>query len=136
MPAEYRSDQLRRTLANLHRAASNVQGSAVITLDGFIIALYPPGWDSNVQDPRGGDNVAALASVVVEQAEKTLKRLAQGQLERVLLEGEDGTIAVFPITSDSALALLIGKNSKMGLTLHAAREAAETLRGILKKAKE
>jgi hypothetical protein len=133
MPAEYRSDVFHRTLAQLHRTAPDVRGSAVITMDGLVIALFPPGWDSNIQDPQGGENVAAMSAVVVGQAEQTMKRLAQGELERILLEGENGTIAVFPITADSALAMLIKKDAKLGLTLNAARAAAETLRGVLKK---
>ncbi|HLE28825.1 MAG TPA: roadblock/LC7 domain-containing protein [Anaerolineales bacterium] len=136
MPIEYRSDLLRRTLANLHREAPGVRGSAVITSDGFVIAVFPPGWDSDIQDPTGGENVAAMSAVVVGQAERTMGRLAQGELERVLMEGEKGSVAVFPITDDSALALLIEKDAKMGLTLHAARKAAQELRAILKKEKE
>ena len=133
MPVEYRSDVLRRTLATLHRTAPDVRGSAIITMDGLVITLFPPGWDSNIQDPTGGENVAAISAVVVGQAEKTMKRLAQGELERILMEGENGTIAVFPITADSALAMLIKKDAKLGLTLHAARHAADDLRDILKK---
>jgi len=136
MPIEYRSDLLRRTLAGLHREAPGVRGSAVITIDGFVLAVYPPGWDSDIQDPTGGENVAAMSAVVVGQAERTMARLAQGELERVLMEGEKGVVAVLPITHDSALALLIDKDAKLGLTLHAARRAAQEVRGVLKKEKE
>jgi predicted regulator of Ras-like GTPase activity (Roadblock/LC7/MglB family) len=133
MPIEYRSDALHRNLAALHRNASGVLGSAVITNDGLVIAVYPPGWDSDIQDPTGGENVAAMAAVVAATAERTMTRLAQGELERVLMEGEKGTVSVFPITSDSALALLIEKDAKLGLTLNLARQTAHELRAILKK---
>jgi predicted regulator of Ras-like GTPase activity (Roadblock/LC7/MglB family) len=135
MPIEYRSDALHRSLATLHRNAPEVRGSAIITSDGLVIAVYPPGWDSNIQDPTGGENVAAMAAVVAGVAERTMVRLAQGELERVMMEGEKGTVSVFPITSDSALALLIDKNAKLGLTLNAARRTAEEVRAILKKSK-
>jgi predicted regulator of Ras-like GTPase activity (Roadblock/LC7/MglB family) len=62
-------------------------------------------------------------------------RLDQGELERVMMEGEKGTVSVFPVTSDSALALLIDKDAKLGLTLNAARQTAEEVRSILKKSK-
>ncbi len=135
MPIEYRSDALHRSLAALHRNAPDVRGSAIITNDGLVIAVYPPGWDSDIQDPTGGENVAAMAAVVAGLAERTMVRLDQGELERVLMEGEKGTVSVFPVTADSALALLIEKDAKLGLTLNAARRTAEEVRAILKKSK-
>jgi predicted regulator of Ras-like GTPase activity (Roadblock/LC7/MglB family) len=135
MPIEYRSDLLRRSLATLHRNAPGVHGSAVITTDGLVIALYPPGWDRDIQDPTGGENVAAMAAVVAGLAERTMNRLAQGELERVVMEGEHGTVGVFPATHDSALAVLIAKDAKLGLTLHVARRTADEIREILRVAK-
>lgn len=135
MPLQYRSDALRRTLQDLHRQAPAVRGSAIITQDGLVIAAFPAGWDENIHDPTGGEHVAALAAVVAGQAEKTLTRLNQGAMERVLMEGEHGTIAVLPVTHDAALAILVDKDAKMGLTLHAARRAADELHVVLNKAK-
>lgn len=135
MPVEYRSDALHRSLAALHRTAPGIRGSAIITNDGLVIAVYPPGWDSDIQDPTGGENVAAMAAVVAGVAERTMTRLDQGELERLMLEGEKGTMSIFPITDDAALALLIDKDAKLGLTLHAARKTADEVRAVLKKNK-
>ena len=131
MPIEYRSDALLRSLAALHNDAPEIHGSAIITHDGLVIASYPPGWDADIHAPTGGENVAAMAAVVVTLAEKTLTRLDQGGLERVVMEGERGSVGVFPSTADSALALLIAKDAKLGLILHAARRAADQIRTIL-----
>jgi predicted regulator of Ras-like GTPase activity (Roadblock/LC7/MglB family) len=128
---ESRSAALTRALATLHQAAPGLHGSAVITQEGLVIAVYPPGWDGDIHDPLGGDNVSAMAAVVAELAGKTLSRLAQGQLERVLMEGERGTVGVFPATKDAALAVLITKEAKLGLTLQAARRAIDHIRAIL-----
>jgi predicted regulator of Ras-like GTPase activity (Roadblock/LC7/MglB family) len=49
------------------------------------------------------------------------------------MEGEKGTVAVFPITADSALAVLIDKEAKLGLTLQAVRKTAQELHGVLKQ---
>lgn len=133
MPIQYRSDALTQCLKDLHRNAPSLRGSAVITNDGLVIAAFPPGWDGDIHDPSGGEHVAALAAVVATQAERTLKRLEQGAMERVLMEGEYGTIAVFPVTADSGLTVLIEKDAKLGLTLHAAKQACAAVRGILQK---
>ena len=128
---EYRSEALHRALAALHQQAPGLHGSAVITQEGLVMAVYPPGWDGDIHDPLGGDNVAAMAAVMAGLAEKTLTRLAQGALERVLMEGANGTVGVFPATRDAALAVLITKDAKLGLTLQAARRATGQIRAII-----
>ena len=131
MPIEYRSEALLRSLAALHHDVPEIHGSAIITHDGLVIASYPPGWDADIHDPTGGENVAAMAAVVAGLAERTLTRLDQGDLQRVVMEGARGPVGVFPASADSALALLIAKNAKLGLTLHAARQTADQIRAIL-----
>lgn len=131
MPIDYRSESLLRSLAELHHSTPEIRGSAVITHDGLVIASYPPGWDADIHAPTGGENVAAMAAVVVTQAERTMARLEQGELERVVVEGERGTVGIFPVTSDIALALLIAKDVKLGLVLLNAGQAAGQIRTIL-----
>ena len=131
MPNESRSEALLRSLAALHQAAPEIRGSAIVTHDGLVVTAYPPGWDTDIHDPTGGENVAAMAAVVVGLAEKTLTRLDQGGLTRVVMDGERGSVAVFPATADSTLALLIAKDAKLGLILQAARQAADQIRTIL-----
>ena len=131
MPIQYRSDALYKSLAALHRQAPDVRGSALITGDGLIIASYPPGWDSDIHDPTGGENVAAMAAVVVSTAERTMARLALGNLERVMLEGEHHIVGVFPATADATLVVLIAKDAKLGLTLHSASQAAAEIASVL-----
>ncbi len=131
MPIDYRSESLLRSLAELHHGTPEIRGSAVITHDGLVVASYPPGWDADIHAPTGGENVAAMAAVVVTQAERTMARLEQGELERVVVEGERGTVGIFPVTSDIALALLIAKDAKLGLVLLNAGQAAGQIRTIL-----
>jgi predicted regulator of Ras-like GTPase activity (Roadblock/LC7/MglB family) len=133
MPSSYRSDALRQSLLQLHRRVPAISGSAVITADGLIIALYPPGWDNDIQNPTGADSVAAMAAVITSAAERTMARLNQGALERVLLEGEQGIIGVFPCTPDSALAVLMAKDVRLGFSAHVAQKTAQEIGGILKR---
>ena len=130
---EYRSDALSRCLQTLHRNVPSIRGSTILTNDGLIIAAYPPGWDADRHDPTGAENVAGTAALVVAAAERTVRRLEQGALERVLLEGEKGVVAVFPATEDSALAVFLEKDAKIGLALRTAGSAALEIREILKR---
>ena len=134
MPSSSRSDALRQSLLQLHRRVPAISGSAVITFDGLVIAIYPPGWDSDIQNPTGADSVAAMAAVISGAAERTVTRLEQGRLERVLIEGERGIVGVFPCTHDSALAVLIAKDAKLGLAARLAQRTAQEIGSILKRA--
>ncbi len=133
MPSSSRSEALRQSLLRLHRSVAAISGSAVITSDGLVIAMYPPGWDSDIQNPVGAESVAAMAAVISSAAERTVARLDQGALERVLIEGERGTVGVFPCTSDSALAVLIAKDAKLGLAARSAHKTAQEIGDILKR---
>ena len=134
MPIENRSEAMFRALADLQRAVPQVLGAAVITHDGLLIAAYPPGWDADIHDPTGGENVAAMAAVVEGLARQTLTRLNQGELKRIVMEGARGSVCVLPATADSALAVLIDSEARLGLALEAARRTAEQIRLILDSA--
>lgn len=134
MPTEYRSDALQRSLAQFHRAAPAVRGSALISPEGLVIAAYPPGWDGDLHNAAGAESVAALAAVMAGSAARTLSRLEQGAVQRVLAEGEHGTLAVLPVAPDASLAVLIERDARLGLVLQAARQAGEQLRQVLDRA--
>lgn len=130
MTTEYREDALRRPLENLHRRLPEARGSVIVDNAGLLLTAYPPGGDGD--SPTGGDQVAAMASVLLGLAGQTLGRLAQGGVGRVLVEAEHGILVVVPITSDAALAVLFGKQAKVGLALHAIGRCADEIVAILK----
>ena len=133
MPSASRSEALRQSLLQLHRRVPAAKGSAVITSDGLVIAMHPPGWDSDIQSPTGAESVAAMAAVISSAAERTVARLDQGALERVLLEGEKGMVGVFPCTRDAALTVLLAKDAKLGLAARLAQQTAREIAAILER---
>ena len=64
------------------------------------------------------------------QAERTLGRLAQGDMGRLVLEGEHGTLLNCP-AGDATLALVIEKSASMGHVMFAAQKAAAEIESIL-----
>jgi predicted regulator of Ras-like GTPase activity (Roadblock/LC7/MglB family) len=72
-----------------------------------------------------------MAAVLLGLAGKTLGRLAQGQVGRVLIEAEQGTLVVVPATGDTALAVLIDRAAKVGLALTLVRRCAAQIRAVI-----
>lgn len=132
MFTQYRSDSLRRALEALHHTVSGVRASVIANVDGLLVMSYPPG-DDDYRDPTSAEPVAAMSAVILGLAERTLERLAQGGVERVIIEGDCGVVGVFPVADDAALAVLYAKDAKLGLALNATRRCADEVRGILKR---
>jgi predicted regulator of Ras-like GTPase activity (Roadblock/LC7/MglB family) len=131
MIREYRSDALDRTLRNLHTAVSGITASVVVNIDGLLVASYPPGDESDPHsNPTSSPQVAAMAATLVGLAERTLDRLAQGELERLLMEGENGVMVVYP-AGRANLAVLVSKDTKLGYVLFAASRAAQEVMEVL-----
>jgi predicted regulator of Ras-like GTPase activity (Roadblock/LC7/MglB family) len=131
MVREYRSEILERTLRTLHTAVPGIIASVIVNIDGLLVSAYPPGNDDNfTENPTSSPQVAAMAATLIGLAERTLGRLAKGELERLLMEGEDGVMIVYP-AGRAALAVLVEKDVKMGMVLYAASRARNDVIKIL-----
>lgn len=130
MVAKYREETLRQTLQGLSEMTPDIHAAIIVNVDGLVVASYPARTD-DLQDPQSDESVAATTALIMNLAQQTLERLAQGDLERVMLEGTQGTIGVYPCTHDAVLAVLIRKQAKLGLALTAAGRAASLIKSIL-----
>lgn len=131
MVREYRSEILERTLRTLHTAVPGIIASVIVNIDGLLVSAYPPGnEDDYSENPTSSPQVAAMAATLTGLAERTLGRLAQGELERLLMEGEEGVMIVYP-AGRATLAVLVEKDVKMGMVLYAASRARNDVMKIL-----
>ena len=95
MAQQYRSEALEEKLRTLHTVVEGVKATVIVNIDGLLVASYPAGDEENPhENPTSIPQVAAMSATLIGLAERTLKRLAQGELERLLMEGEEGVIAV------------------------------------------
>lgn len=131
MAQQYRSEILERTLKTLHIAVDGVKAAVVVNTDGLLVAAYPPGNDDNpYENPTSSPQVAAMSATLIGLAERTLGRLAQGDLERLLMEGESGVMVVYP-AGRASLAVLAEKGARLSHVLFAAKKAAAEVADIL-----
>ncbi len=131
MAQEYRSDILERTLKTLHVAVDGVKASVIVNIDGLLVAAYPPGDEENPhENPTSSPQVAAMSATLIGLAERTLGRLAQGDLERLLMEGEDGVMVIYP-AGRASVAVLVEKDARLSHVLFATKKAAREVAEIL-----
>lgn len=111
------------TLRRLNLVGDGIGLSLVVNEDGLAIAHYP-------HEALNGAMAAAVAARMTVLARQSLQRLAQGEMGRLLVEGEQGTLLCCP-AGDVILALLIAREASLGHTLFAAQKAADEIAGIL-----
>ncbi len=126
-----RTRALDESLRRLGLVAEGVKTCVVVSDDGLPIATYPyDARNSSGADPLNAAAVAAVAARLAGLAERSLDRLAQGDMGRLLLEGEQGTLLTCP-AGDATLALLIEPDANMGHAIFAAQKAAAEIASIL-----
>lgn len=129
MTQKFRSEALESELKKLHHIVEGVKATVIVNIDGLLVAAYPDE-DSPEHNPTSSPQVAAMAATLIGLAEKTLGRLAQGDLERLLMQGEEGTMVIYP-AGRAAVAVLVEKDVQMAQVLYATERAAAEVAAIL-----
>src|SRR5262245_1075466 len=131
MAQEYRSEKLEESLRKLHQAVVGIKATVIVNIDGLLVAAFPAGDEDNPhENPTSSPQVAAMSATLIGLAERTLGRLAQGDLERLLMEGQEGVMVVYP-AGRASVAVLVEKNARLAHVLTATRIAASEVQEIL-----
>jgi uncharacterized protein len=131
MAQQYRDELLEDALKGMHTGVEGVKASVIVNNDGLLVAAFPPGDDEDDHvNPTSSPQVAAMSATLIGLAERTLGRLAQGELERLLMEGEEGVMVVYP-AGRASLAVLVQKDARLSHVLVAAKKVAIEITKIL-----
>lgn len=129
---KYRSEQLEKTLRNLHVAVKGIKASVVVNLDGLLVASYPATDEEEDyhHNPTSSPQVAAMSATLVGLAIRVLRRLQQGEMKRLLMEAEEGQMVVYP-AGEAVLAVLVEKDTPIGKVIYASARARSDIKQIL-----
>jgi len=137
MTIVYRTELLEAALEKLCSRLSHIKGAVIVSVEGFVIAAYPslspPGTTGSDNGSINSPQVAAMAATLIALGERTLTRLSQGDLDRLMLEGSEGAMLVVPVSKQAAVALLVENAAKMGLSLYALKRTAAEIHSILER---
>jgi predicted regulator of Ras-like GTPase activity (Roadblock/LC7/MglB family) len=128
----YRIEILENRLRLLTEAIPSIWEAVIVSIDGFVVAAYPPPVVEDIFKDASTSQVAAMAASLIALGDRALARLDQGEMVRLMIEGNEGAIVIYPIHRSAALAVLIdNKSAKMGLTLHEIARVARSFAAIL-----
>jgi len=100
-------EEMRKILVKLEETTPDVFASAIIRKDGLIVA-------SAVPEEVNKRVFAAMAASALGASSRALKELKQGNLKRLLVEGEGGQMVLME-AGQLVLTTLIRKDANLGL---------------------
>ena len=109
---------MRDILKRINRI-SGIRGTMIIGGDGLVVA-------ADMADDGDPNVLAALASTVVTTLKSSLSRMEEGEISRFLLNGSQGSMALF-VVGDTILLTLVRKDANMGMVLVELKEASQEL---------
>lgn len=104
-----RGEVLRNILRTLiRREADVIEGVAVVSTEGFIIASALP---EELED----EHVAAISAVVLSMGERITRELQRGTMEQVYVRGKMGYVFLSQAGPDALLTVITNPNAKLGM---------------------
>ncbi|MCA9935201.1 MAG: DUF4388 domain-containing protein [Anaerolineales bacterium] len=125
MAAKRKSDMLAEALQELLEQSADIDGAAVVGIDGLVYSANVP---SRSMDE---DLVGAAAATVLGLSKRSIQQLKRGNFTRTLMQGDDGNLIVSEASEDTLLVALTPKNVNLGMAFAEVRDILERLRDIL-----
>ncbi|NJN67337.1 MAG: hypothetical protein HC884_11810 [Chloroflexaceae bacterium] len=115
-----RTEEMVRNLKALSMNTPDIEASAVVSVDGLIMASALP---SDVEE----DRVSAMSAAMLSLGERIAGELRRGQLDQVFVRGEEGYVILMAIGEEAVLTALAHSRAKLGLVFLDMRRTANEL---------
>ncbi len=117
--AKSRTEQMTDRLRYLQTSSTDVEASALVSVDGLIMAsALPP----DVEE----DRVSAMSAAMLSLGERIAMELGRGTLDQVYIRGDKGYVLLLDVGEEAVLTVLARKGAKLGmLFLYMKRAAAD-----------
>lgn len=117
-----RTEEMVKLLKELQVTTPDIEASAVVSVDGLIIASALP---ADVEE----DRVSAMSAAMLSLGERIASELRRGELDQVFVRGAEGYVLLMSVGQEAVLTALARKNAKLGLVfLDMKRTSAELSR--------
>lgn len=119
-----RDDVLSSALAELNSTSADIEASAVISIDGLMMAaMLPAGLDE--------DRVGAMSAAILSLGDRTAAELGRGSLEQVLVKGDSGYVLMIHAGEEAVLTVLATPQAKLGLIFLDVKRAASAISKVI-----
>jgi len=119
-----RGERLEAAVRGIVERATALQGVAVITLDGLVIASSLP---PNLEQLR----VGAVAAGILTLSGRSMAQLERGEFQQTLIQGSEGNVVITYAGKNAAFVGITGKGANLGMVLLEVREGVKVIAEIL-----
>lgn len=118
--AKSRTEQMTDRLRDLQTSSTDVEASALVSVDGLIMAsALPP----DVEE----DRVSAMSAAMLSLGERIAEELGRGTLDQVYIRGGNGYVLLLDVGEEAVLTVLARKDAKLGMLFLDMKRAAADL---------
>jgi predicted regulator of Ras-like GTPase activity (Roadblock/LC7/MglB family) len=122
--AKSRTELMVDRLRDLQSSTPDIEASAVVSVDGLIIASALP---QGIEE----DRVSAMSAAMISLGERIAGELGRGELEQVYIRGESGFVILMSVGEEAVLTSLIRENARLGLIFLDMKRAADDLEKLV-----
>ena len=122
--AKSRAELMIDRLRDLQASTSEIEASAVVSVDGLIIASSLP---ATVEE----DRVSAMSAAMLSLGERIAGELGRGLLSQVYVRGDHGYVILMSVGEEAVLTVLAREQAKLGLIFLDMRRATKDLAALL-----
>lgn len=119
-----RTQQLVARLRAMQDALPEIEGAAIVSPDGLIIA-------SVLAPPIEEDRVAAMSAAMVSLGERIAKELGRGVMDQVYVRGSQGYALLTAAGPEAMLTVMASHEVRLGLLLLELRKVVADLQDLL-----
>jgi predicted regulator of Ras-like GTPase activity (Roadblock/LC7/MglB family) len=119
-----RSEQMVGRLRDLRVSTPDIEASAVVSVDGLIIASDLP---ADVEE----DRVSAMSAAMLSLGERIAGELGRGMLDQIYIRGGNGYVILMSVGEEAVLTSLARQEAKLGLVFLDMRRAAADLTRLI-----
>ncbi len=119
-----REELIRQRLITLESLTPELEGSAVISVEGLMIA-------SRLPDTLTDDLMASMSAAMLALGERIAHDLRRGELSQVVIRGGLGYVLLMAVNENAVLTALASEEAKLGLVFLDMKQAASDLRQFL-----
>lgn len=118
--ARSRNELMVDRLRELQTATTDIEASAIVSVDGLIMASALP---SDAEE----DRVSAMSAAMLSLGERIAGELGRGTLDQVYVRGDSGYVILMAIGEEAVLTALVRDSAKLGLVFLDMKRAANDL---------
>ena len=115
-----RSQNLTERLRALLNSTPEIEGAAVVSVDGLGIASV---LNPDIEE----DRIAAMSAAMLSLGERIASELGRGKLEQVYVKGEYGFALLTAVGPQAVLSVIAKSDARLGLLLLELRKAVRDI---------